>query len=109
MMEPPSDILILKKIYEAERRIDQFLREAEREAEASREAGRAGAEALLKAKTEAFADQRRRWMEKEISRIEQEGEALIERAREEADHLIRSIRPGIDRIVEQLLGRVIPP
>lgn len=108
MNDPESDVLSLKRIYEAERRADQMVRNAEAEARAHREATGAWVEGFLKAKAQERSEQHLRRLEEEIQAIETECRERIRRAEEEAARWIERQRPGLDAIVDRLLQKVIP-
>lgn len=107
-MEPPTDVLTLKRIYEAERHADRIVREAEGEAaELLRKADAEAAE-ILDACRQRMSRRRLEALEEAISSIERETTALRDRAQAEAERRARKRRAEIDGIVDRLLEMVLP-
>jgi vacuolar-type H+-ATPase subunit H len=107
-MEPRSDVLTLKRIYEAERRADRIVRDAEAEAAELLRTADAEAAEILAARRRRISRWRVEALEEAISRIEGEAGALRERERALAEQRARKRRAGIDGTVDRLLEMVLP-
>ncbi len=108
-METRSDVDVLKAIYEAERRADRIVRDAEAGAKAliadAETASRSDAEARRAALARAAAEA----LKARILEIDAEMAALLRDREAETDRWVRGRRAGIERIVDRLVAMVLPP
>lgn len=107
-MASPPDVRTLKGIYEAERQAERIVREAEEEAEALVRKADAEAAGLVEAAGRRVSLRRRETLEETASASEREAAELLESEKSRADRWLRDRAGGIERIVERLLGMVLP-
>ncbi len=104
-----SSVGILKEIYEAERRADRIVRDAEAEAKAlvaeSEAAGRAEAAARAGELARTVAGV----VEAQTAEIRLDVDAFLRDREAEVDRWVRGRRDRIDRIVDRLVAMVLPP
>lgn len=108
-METRSDVGILKAIYEAERRADRIVREAEAEAKAVV----ADADAASRSDTERRREELARLaadaLRGQIVEIDGEMRAFLAARKAETDRWVRARREGVERVVDRLTAMVLPP
>lgn len=107
-MEPQTDVLTLKRIYEAERQADRIVREAEGEAAAILRDADEQAAGLIDERRRRLATLRGEILEAAVSAIDAEAKKLLEDARSRTELWTRKKASGIDSIVERLLEKVLP-
>ncbi len=108
-METRTDVGILKEIYEAERRADRIVREAEAEAKALLEEADAAARADAASRREALARRDGEALSAQRGEIEAEVRAFLKDREAETDRWVGRRRGEIDRIVDRLVAMVLPP
>ncbi len=108
-METRSGVGILKEIYEAERRADRIVREAE----AAAKGVLAGAEAASRADAAARAEELARTvaelLEAQTAEARLDVGAFLRDRGAGTGRWVRSRRERIDRIVDRLVAMVLPP
>ena len=108
-METRSDAGILKDIYEAERRADRIVREAEAEAKALLAEADAAARSDAMLRREELARRAGEALGGRIEEIDSEIRLFLKDREEETDQWVRRRRGEIERIVDRLIAMVLPP
>ncbi len=108
-METRSGVGILKEIYEAERRADRIVREAEAEAKALVAEADAAAQADAAARAGELARTVAGVVEAQTAEIRLDVNAFLRDREAEVDRWVRGRREAIDRIVDRLVAMVLPP
>ncbi len=108
-METRSDVGILKDIYEAERRADRIVRDAEAEAKALLEEADAAARVDAASRLEALARRDGEALSAHRGEIDGEVRAFLKDREAETDRWVGRRRGEIDRIVDRLVAMVLPP
>jgi vacuolar-type H+-ATPase subunit H len=106
-MDP--DVVLFRKIREAEAKAADIVREAEARARALTSEAAAASEALLAGKREEFSRRRLEVLAEATGAAEREAAARIEDARVRAERFSREGEAGIDSLVDRLLGMLLPP
>lgn len=104
----PSDLSLLKKVEEAERRCETILHEAEAAAAQIIEKARLKADQIRESLKKAASDQFRLCLEKALLNLEQEGMQMRERSRAEADRLLQERRKDLSDFVDRLMRGLLP-
>lgn len=104
----PSDLSLLKKVEEAERRCEAILHEAEAAAAQIIEKGRLKAEQIDASRKKEGSDRFRLRLEKALLDLEQEGSEMRERSRAEADRLLQERRKTLPDFVDRLMRSLLP-
>ena len=108
-MEKRSDVGILKDIYEAERRADRIVREAEAEAKALLAEADAAARSDASLRREELARRSGEALTGRVGEIDGEIRLFLKEREEETDRWVRRRRGEIERIVDRLIAMVLPP
>ncbi len=108
-METRSDVGILKEIYEAERRADRIVREAEAGAKALVAEADAAARSDTAARREELARRAGEALNAQVVEIEAEIKVFLRDREAETDRWVRRRRDDIERIVDRLIAAVLPP
>jgi len=108
-METRSDVGILKDIYEAERRADRIVREAEAEAKALLAEAEAAARSDASLRREELVRRAATALSERIGEIDGEIRLFLKEREEETDRWVRRRRGEIERIVDRLIAMVLPP
>jgi len=104
-----SDVGILKDIYDAERRADRIVREAEAEAKALLAEADAAARSDASLRREELARRSGEALSERIGEIDSEIRLFLKEQEEETDRWVRRRRAEIERIVDRLIAMVLPP
>ena len=107
-METRSDVGILKEIYEAERRADRIVREAEAGAKALVAEADAASRSDTTARREDVARMAGEALNAQTIDIQTEISAFLQGRVAETDRWVRERRGEIERIVDRLIAMVVP-
>lgn len=108
-MEARSDVGILKEIYEAERRADRIVREADAEAKAVVADADAASRQDTESRSEELARLAAEALRAQVVEIDKETRAFLAAREAEADRWVRARRAEIGRVVDRLTAMVLPP
>ena len=108
-METRSDVGNLKGIYEAERRADRIVREAEAEAKALLAEADAAARSDASLRREELARRAGEALGERVVEIDSQISVFRQEREAETDRWVRQRRGEIERIVDRLIAMVLPP
>ncbi len=108
-METRSGVGILKEIYEAERRADRIVRDAEAAAKALVAEADAASRADTAARREELARRVAEVLEAQTAEIRLDVAAFLREREAATGRWVRGRRGEIDRIVDRLSAMVLPP